>query len=66
MSFAAQRILDIKEVCRRTSLGKSSIYVLVQLGGFPSPIKVSKGRVGWREKDTEDWIASRPVVDRAT
>lgn len=62
MSSAENRILNIREVCRRTSLGKSSIYDLIQAGAFPSPVRISKGRVGWHEGETDDWIASRPVA----
>ena len=58
------RILDIKEVCRsKVSLGKSCVYDKVRKGEFPSPILLSKGRVGWRESEVDAWINSRPIVD---
>lgn len=57
------RILGISKVCDKTDQGKSSIYDAIGRGEFPNPIRISKGRVGWRESEIDQWIGSRPVVD---
>lgn len=57
------RVISIDDLCREITLGKSRIYEMVRDGEFPCPIQLSKGRVGWRESEVDDWIASRPTVD---
>lgn len=58
-----ERILGISKVCDKTDQGKSSIYDAISRGDFPNPIRISKGRVGWRESEIDLWIRSRPVID---
>ncbi len=58
------RIIGIGVVSReKVNLGKSLIYEMIRDGRFPSPVQLSKGRVGWRESEIDRWIAARPAVD---
>lgn len=52
--------LRLPAVKRLTGLGRSTIYRLVALHEFPSPVKVSKRAVAWRRTDLEQWSEARP------
>lgn len=63
-SAHTERVLSVQDVCRhKVNLGKSRLYEMIGAGEFPSPIQISKGRVGFRETDVDEWIRSRPVVN---
>lgn len=53
-------VLRLKEVIRRTGLGRSTIY---SMEDFPRSIRLSDRAVGWLESEIEDWIRQR--VDRS-
>ncbi len=59
----AERILSFQEASKRVSLGKSRLYELIAAGEFAPLLQVSKGRVGFRERDIDAWIRSRPLVE---
>ena len=42
------RILRRREVERLTLLGKASTYRQMQMGTFPTPLKLGQRGVGWR------------------
>lgn len=49
--------LDIKKVCQKTSLARSTIYKLIHMGKFPKPIKLfGTNRVAWLESWIDDWM----------
>lgn len=52
--------LRLPAVKRLTGLGRSTIYRLMSLHEFPSPVKVSKRAVAWRRTDLEQWSKTRP------
>ncbi|MCY4596258.1 MAG: AlpA family phage regulatory protein [Bryobacterales bacterium] len=54
------RILRRRDVERLTLLSKASIYRLMQLGMFPTPLKLGQRAVAWRADEIHEWIASRP------
>ena len=47
------------EVHRRTSLSRSTCWRLARQGRFPKGIKLSPGRVGWREDELVAWMTER-------
>jgi prophage regulatory protein len=47
---------------RLTGLGRSTIYRLLAVGQFPSPVQLSVRAVGWRRSDVDHWTAERPQV----
>lgn len=55
-------ILRLPEVKARTGLSRSSIYLYVQKGLFPSPVSLGPRAVGWREQDVIGWIESRQTA----
>lgn len=60
----SNRVLTKKEVIRRASLSKSTIYEYIQRGIFPAPIKIGLRRVGWLESDVDDWLEKRKTQSR--
>ena len=58
-----ERILSVPDASRKVNLGKSRLYEMIGAGEFPSPIQISKGRVGFRESEVDEWIRTRPVVN---
>lgn len=54
-----QSILRLPTVIVRTGLSRSSIYLAVKNGSFPSSIQLGPRAVGWLESDIDAWIKSR-------
>lgn len=44
-----ERMLRLKEVCRRAGYEKSSIYAMIRKGEFPAPYKTPGGSSRWSE-----------------
>ena len=49
----SERVLKVKDVLDRTSLSRRSLYRRMAEGDFPSSVKLSPHRVGWRESEIE-------------
>lgn len=54
-----QQILRLREVCRATGLGRSSVYLAIRTGTFPAPFPIGERAVGWSSAAVERWIAAR-------
>lgn len=52
-------ILRLKEVQRRLSLSRSTIYSRMAAGDFPPPIQLGPRAIGWRRADIDAWLESR-------
>ncbi len=55
-------ILRRKQVEKRTGLSRSTIYLRIQEGAFPRPIKLGARAVGWLENEIEAWLAERMKI----
>lgn len=53
------RVLKLKEVLAKTSLGKTTLYALLKKSQFPKPINLGVRAVGWPESEIESWIQSK-------
>ena len=53
------QLLSILEVTGTTSLGKTSIYLMMRDNRFPKPVQLSPRRVAWRASDVQSWIAEQ-------
>ena len=60
----SSRVLRRPEVQGRTGLSKSGIYLAIQEGDFPRPIRIGKRAVGWLECDIDAWLQER-IAQRA-
>ena len=53
------RILKLKEVLNRTGLGKTTMYMLINIGDFPQQISLGLRAVGWLEREIDNWIQEK-------
>lgn len=58
---AAGKLLRIRDLENLTGLRKSSIYTYMKGGlmDFPTPIKIGRSAVAWKEEDVIEWMNSR-------
>lgn len=54
-----RRVLRLKEVRHKTSLGRSTIYRWIDEGRFPKPVRLGARSVAWIEHEIDDWLMSR-------
>ena len=50
---------DIEILCDKSG---PTIRREVRRGDFPTPVRVSQGRIAWPARDVRAWLASRPPV----
>jgi len=60
------KILRLPSVKARIKLSRSTIYLLISKGQFPSPISLGERAVGWLEEDIENWIAEKVKASRTS
>ena len=56
---SAPRFLTLKEVCRRTGLGRTTIEKLIAAGTFPAKVYVTPAIVRWDAAEIDRWIDGR-------
>ena len=54
--------LSTADVMTLLSVSRSTLHRMAQSGKFPASIKISDGRVGWRQADVSAWIAKRQAA----
>jgi predicted DNA-binding transcriptional regulator AlpA len=60
VAAAHDELIDRKEVCRRTGLGRTTIQRLILAGKFPPRVKDPNVRATrWSAKAVEAWIQDR-------
>jgi len=52
-------LLRVKDVVKKTSIGKSTIWVWVKEEKFPEPIKLSDRISVWKESDIDAWMEGK-------
>jgi prophage regulatory protein len=53
-------ILRLPAVRHRTGLSRSTIYLRVAQGSFPTPVKLGGARaIGWIEAEIEEWVSKQ-------
>ncbi|KTG18925.1 transcriptional regulator [Pseudoalteromonas sp. XI10] len=57
------RLIKLKEVMQKTSLGHSSIYKFIAEGTFPKQVSLGARSVAWVESEVDDWIMEK-ITDR--
>ena len=58
------RIMRLPAVLLATGLTRSSLYRLMAQRAFPTPVKLDKRSVGWRQYDIREWNEARPQAWR--
>ncbi|WP_130537868.1 helix-turn-helix transcriptional regulator [Thiomicrorhabdus indica] len=57
------KLIKLPEVLNLCAISKTTLYRLVNEGGFPNPVQLSgKRSVAWRYREVEAWIESRVSV----
>ncbi|MFT7036978.1 MAG: prophage regulatory protein [Cyclobacteriaceae bacterium] len=51
-------LIRIKEVCLLVSVGRTTIYRMVEEGSFPKPLNLGPRFKAWQKKTVIDWIVS--------
>ncbi|HSW70899.1 MAG TPA: AlpA family transcriptional regulator [Gammaproteobacteria bacterium] len=54
-----ERILRLPTVKERTGKSRSSIYLDMEKGSFPTSVKIGLRSVGWTESSINAWIEDR-------
>ena len=55
----SNRVLRLPEVLTVCGLSRSAVYLKIQQGAFPPPIKLGARSVGWIEEEIQAWINQR-------
>ncbi len=53
------QIIRIKEVSKRTGIGRSTIYKYMNENRFPKSIRLGKRAAGWIVDEVDSWIDVR-------
>lgn len=61
----ADRLIQVKEVIRLTSISRTQLHRLVKAGNFPRPCRIGASRKAWSLADVRSWIADRRAEARA-
>lgn len=54
----ADRLLRFSEAQRLVGIGRSTIYVLLEKGAFPAPVKVGRSNY-FSERELQAWIGDK-------
>jgi len=54
------QLLTPTDVCRLLRISKPTLWRLRRSGDFPEPIAVTERIFGWRRREIDAWLASRP------
>jgi prophage regulatory protein len=60
------RMVDIKYVCNKFSISRSSLYEMLNVGGryfdnqFPRPVQLGKRSIRWFENELDEYLENRP------
>jgi prophage regulatory protein len=60
------RILRLPEVMTRTGLSRSTIYLRISQGAFPTPVSLGGRAVGWIEEEIQEWLQLQIDSSRKT
>jgi prophage regulatory protein len=55
---SSRRILRLPSVKARTGLSRSTIYLRMSEGSFPTPVSLGARAVGWIESDVDFWLSA--------
>ncbi|MCG7657505.1 helix-turn-helix transcriptional regulator [Wielerella bovis] len=56
-------MLNIKQVCIKCGLSRSTIYRLIDSSDFPKAVKLTTKRIAFRAEDIESWLATLEFVN---
>ena len=57
-------ILRLPAVKARTGISRSTIYLRISEGTFPTPVSLGGRAVGWIESEVNDWLTQQIEASR--
>ena len=60
----ATTILRLPTVKARTGLSRSTIYLRISEGKFPTPVSLGGRAVGWVDSEIQDWLEKQIKASR--
>lgn len=51
--------LSVRDVQKRTGLGRSTIYDMMGRGEFPLSYQLTRKKIGWKESEVREWMETR-------
>jgi len=54
-----EKFLKLPDVVQITTLGRSTIYRLMDEHKFPRPVRLTEKAVAWKMSDIEQWMEER-------
>ena len=57
-------MIRMNELSKRLSVSKSTLYLWIKKGLFPSPIKVGENTVVWSEEQIQDWLLNKSKEEK--
>lgn len=64
MPQAAQSLIRLTEVQRRTGYSKAWIYRLMSQGKFPTSVKIGTRAIAFVESEIDEWVNERIAESR--
>ena len=58
------RLIRLKEVMSICGMSRSSVYLAIKKGQFPSPVKLSTRSIAWLKSEVIAWAESRVKATR--
>ena len=52
-------LLSVAQVVLRVGVSRATLYRLVDSEDFPSPVRLSAGRVAWVEQEVTAWVKGK-------
>jgi prophage regulatory protein len=53
------RMLRVPDVCKATTLSRTTIYRLVRAGKFPAPVKLTEQTIAWDQAAVDSWLQQK-------
>jgi len=63
--MSKKNLLRLPQAIKRTGLSRSSIYLAINAGTFPKPIKLSERCIAFIESEIDEWIEVRIIQSRS-
>lgn len=68
-SHPTARVLRTAQVAAKLGISRAALWRWYKAGHFPAPIILGHGSTrpihGWTEEAVDEWLATRPTVERA-
>ena len=62
MTSDTDRLLRIREVLNITRLSRATLYLMINEGDFPPPVRLRARAVAWRASQVQAWMDTRPTA----